>query len=210
MKICKNCGAEMQDNAMFCTRCGTKAEEQKVEPEVAQTADNQQNETTQESTEGQKTDYGQNPGYGQNPNYGQGQSYGQAPNYGQNQGGYQQYYAPVDPYDHTAEFDQKDISDNKVIAMLVYLMGTIGIIIALLASGKSPYVSFHVRQSLKFTVLEILGGIIALLLCWTIIVPIAYGIFVFVLWICKIIAFFSICKGNAKEPYIVRSFNFLK
>ena len=31
MKICKNCGAEIQDGAAFCTHCGTKVEEQKVE-----------------------------------------------------------------------------------------------------------------------------------------------------------------------------------
>lgn len=44
-----------------------------------------------------------------------------------------------DPYDHTAEFDPQDISDNKVFAMLGYLLGTVGIIIALLASRKSPF-----------------------------------------------------------------------
>ena len=32
-----------------------------------------------------------------------------------------------DPYDHTAEFDPQDISDNKVFAMLGYLLGTVGI-----------------------------------------------------------------------------------
>ncbi len=58
--------------------------------------------------------------------------------------------------------------------------------------------------------LEVLTGIITLLLFWTFIVPIAAGIFGIVLFVCKIIAFFSICKGNAKEPYVVRSFNFLK
>lgn len=45
-----------------------------------------------------------------------------------------------DPYDHTAEFDPQDISDNKVFAMLGYLLGTVGIIIALF--GK-PQVAFH-------------------------------------------------------------------
>ena len=35
----------------------------------------------------------------------------------------QQAFVPAyDPYDHTAEFDPKDISDNKVFAMLCYLM----------------------------------------------------------------------------------------
>ena len=49
----------------------------------------------------------------------------------------------VNVYDHTAEFDPQDISDNKVYAMLCYLAGTLGIIIALLASHESPYLRFH-------------------------------------------------------------------
>ncbi len=116
----------------------------------------------------------------------------------------------VDPYDHTAEFDAKDISDNKVIAMLVYLMGPIGIIIALLASSTSPYAAFHVRQSLKFAVVEILSAVCAILLCWTFIVPIAYGIFTLVLVVLKFICFFQICSGKAKEPAIIKSLGFLR
>ena len=219
MKICKNCGAEIQDGAAFCTHCGTKVEEQKVEeqrvePEkTEQTAQPVEPEQTAqpvepEQTSGQSQAEGQNAG-AQNVNYGQNPNYGQSQNYGQ-QGWYQPNYTPYDPYDHTSEFTTKDISDNKVIAMLVYLMGTVGIIVALLASKDSPYLSFHVRQALKFTVLDVLTGIIILLLFWTIIVPIAAGIFEMVLLVCKIIAFFSICKGNAKEPYVVRNFNFLK
>ena len=210
MKICKNCGAEIQDGAAFCTHCGTKVEEQKVEEQRVEPEKTEQ--TAQpvepEQTSGQTQAEGQNAG-AQNVNYGQNPNYGQSQNYGQ-QGGYQPNYTPYDPYDHTSEFTTKDISDNKVIAMLVYLMGTVGIIVALLASKDSPYLSFHVRQALKFTVLDVLTGIIILLLFWTIIVPIAAGIFEMVLLVCKIIAFFSICKGNAKEPYVVRNFNFLK
>lgn len=210
MKICKNCGAEIQDGAAFCTHCGTKVEEQKVEEQRVEPEKTEQ--TAQpvepEQTSGQSQAEGQNAG-AQNVNYGQNPNYGQSQNYGQ-QGGYQPNYTPYDPYDHTSEFTTKDISDNKVIAMLVYLMGTVGIIVALLASKDSLYLSFHVRQALKFTVLEVLTGIITLLLFWTIIVPIAAGIFEIVLLVCKIIAFFSICKGNAKEPYVVRNFNFLK
>ena len=215
MKICKNCGAEIQDGAAFCTHCGTKVEEQRVEERRVEEQRVEPEKTEQaaqpvepEQISGQSQAESQNAG-AQNVNYGQNPNYGQSQNYGQ-QGGYQPNYTPYDPYDHTSEFTAKDISDNKVIAMLVYLMGTIGIIVALLASKDSPYLSFHVRQALKFTVLEVLTGIITLLLIWTFIVPIAAGIFGIVLFVCKIIAFFSICKGNAKEPYVVRSFNFLK
>lgn len=118
--------------------------------------------------------------------------------------------AVVPDWDHTAEFDAKDISDNKVIAMLCYLMSIVGIIIALLGASKSDYAAFHVRQALKFTVIETLTGIITLLLCWTVIVPIAAGIWILVLFVVKIICFFSICKGEAKEPAIIRGFTFLK
>ncbi len=134
------------------------------------------------------------------------------------------YAAPapaVDPFDHTAEFDQKDISDNKVISMLVYLMGAIGIIIALLASSSSAYAGFHVRQALKITDVEILAPI-ALAVCaiiniipflgWFVfaLVVIAYGVLSIALLVAKIIAFFQICKGKAVEPIIIRNLSFLK
>lgn len=122
----------------------------------------------------------------------------------------QQYVPRFDPYDHTGEFDAKDISDNKVIAMLVYLMGVVGIFIALLASSTSPYAAFHVRQALKFTVINALSAIAAALLCWTIIVPVAYGIFAIILFVVKIICFFQVCGGKAKEPAIIREFGFLR
>lgn len=120
------------------------------------------------------------------------------------------YVPAYDPYDHTAEFDPKDVSNNKVISMLVYLMGAIGIVIALLASNTSPYAAFHVRQALKFTVVEILALICTSLLFWTVIVPIAYGALMVTLTVVKFICFFQICSGKAKEPAIIRSLKFLR
>lgn len=112
-----------------------------------------------------------------------------------------------DPYDHTAEFDPKDISDNKVFAMLCYLMDFVGIIIALLATHSSKYTMFHVRQALKITVVSILSVFVIIIpiLGW-----IAFPILQVILWVIKIISFFQICSGKAKEPAIVRSFGFLR
>lgn len=183
MKTCKQCGAELNDNVLFCTKCGTKVEAQS----------GAQDANMNFAFQGQNNQQNVGGGYvNTNPN------------------AYQQYSMPVDPYDHTAEFDPKDISDSKVVAMLVYLMGPIGIIIALLASSTSKYTAFHVRQALKFQVLSILSGLASVILFWTFIVPIAAGILAIALWVCKIIAFFSICKGKACEPHIVRKFNFLR
>ena len=124
MKNCPKCNASLNDDAVFCTSCGTQL--QPIQQPYA--------------------------------------------------------YAPAfDPTDHTAEFDPKDISDNKVISMLVYLMGVPGIIIALLAANTSKYAAFHVRQALKISVVEILLGIVTALLFWTVIVPIVAGVMLFVL-----------------------------
>lgn len=120
----------------------------------------------------------------------------------------QQAFVPAyDPYDHTAEFDPKDISDNKVFAMLCYLMDFIGIIVALLATHSSKYTMFHVRQALKIEVASILSIFVLIIpfLGW-----IAFPILQGIIWVIKIISFFQICSGKAKEPAIIRSFGFLR
>ena len=121
-----------------------------------------------------------------------------------------QQQVAYDPFDHTAEFNPKDISDNKVFAMLPYLMSFMGIIIALLAAPSSPFTMFHIRQSLKLLVTQILIGIAAVVLAFTFIVPIAAGICMLVLLVVEIICFFRVCKGQAKEAPIVKNFGFLK
>ena len=112
-------------------------------------------------------------------------------------------FAPAyDPYDHTAEFDPKDISDNKVFAMLCYLMDFVGIIIALLATHSSKYTMFHVRQALKITVVSILSVFVIIIpiLGW-----IAFPILQVILWVIKIISFFQICSGKAKDCLLYTS-----
>lgn len=83
MKICKNCGAEIQDGAAFCTHCGTKVEEQRVEEQRVEPEKTEQaaQPVEPEQTSGQSQAESQNAGaqnvnYGQNPNYGQSQNYG--------------------------------------------------------------------------------------------------------------------------------------
>ena len=150
MKFCSNCGAQCEDNVVFCPSCGNSFDPAKASA------------------------------------------------------------ASADPFDHTAEFDPKDISDNKVIAMLCYLLGSIGVIIALLAANKSDYAAFHVRQALKFTVVNVLLGIVAIVLAITIVVPIAAAICMGIVSVLRIIAFFQICCGKAKEPAIILNLKFLR
>lgn len=120
------------------------------------------------------------------------------------------YIAPqqtVDPSDHTAEFTAKDISDNKVLAMLPYVMGWIGIIITLIASSTSPYAAFHVKQALKIQVISALSVFLAII---PIIGWLAIGVVNVIALVINLIQFFSVCAGKAKEPAIIKNFSFLK
>ena len=112
-----------------------------------------------------------------------------------------------DPFDHTAEFDAKDISDNKVIAMLPYLMGVLGLIVAILMANTSKYVQFHVRTVFKFTVVEALLVFVNII---PILGQIAYVVGMLICVVLRIIAFFQICGGKAKDPAIISSLGFLK
>ncbi len=233
MKICKKCGASIADEAMFCTQCGVKAEalnesvqEDTLATETLKPEDATENQGQQEQQEQAKSQaanegaysYGGQQNFNQDTynqqNYNQG-NYNQG-NYNQaayNQGpygGYQQYYTQTNPYDHTSEFSAKDVSDNKVIAMMLYLTSFLGVFVALLAAPDSPYLKFHVRQAIKFIVVDTLVGIIGAVLFFTFIIPILAAIFIFVMWICKIITFFSICSGKSVEPVIIRHFGFLR
>ncbi|MDE7266364.1 MAG: hypothetical protein K2N89_02740, partial [Lachnospiraceae bacterium] len=122
--------------------------------------------------------------------------------------------------DHSAEFNEKDISENKVSAIAAYLLGPIGIIIALLLARDSAYTAFHVRQALKITICSVLLELFAAVFALFGMIPLVGIIFRMILvltsvaWfgvlILRLIAIGQISSGEAKEPVIIGNFTFLK
>lgn len=169
MKTCPKCNAQLPDEAMFCTNCGTSFQNANPQPQ-------------------------QNVYQNAQPNYAQ----------------------PVAPvvniYDHTAEFDPQDVHDNKLFALLCYIMGIIGVVVALLArnSANSPYLSFHIKQALKLSITEVVVSILSVVLCWTCIVPIAGSACAVIITVVQVICFIQTCRNKSVEAPIVRSLGFLK
>ena len=102
-----------------------------------------------------------------------------------------------DPADHTAEFDPEDVSQNKVI-------------VALLAAPQSKYAAFHSRQALKLDIVSTLLLIVSAVLAFTFIVPIAGAVCIAILFVVRIICFFQVCSGKAKDAAIIGKLPFLK
>ena len=118
---------------------------------------------------------------------------------------YQQPVCPPQP-----AFDPEDVSQNKVIAMAAYILGTVGIIIALLAAPQSKYAAFHSRQALKLDIVSTLLLIVSAVLAFTFIVPIAGAVCIAILFVVRIVCFFQVCSGKAKDAAIIGKLPFLK
>ncbi|MBD5452322.1 MAG: hypothetical protein HDR25_06740 [Lachnospiraceae bacterium] len=122
--------------------------------------------------------------------------------------------------DHSAEFNEKDISENKVSAIAAYLLGLIGIIIALLIARDSAYTAFHVRQALKMTICSVILELFAAALALFGMIPFVGIIFKMILFftsaawvgilILRLIAIAQVSNGEAKEPAIIHNFAFMK
>ena len=116
----------------------------------------------------------------------------------------------INPYDHTAKFDQADVAQNKNWCMLLYLLDFVGIILVLLKTTDSKYTSFHMAQAVKLSIVEALLTFAALVLFWSVIVPVIAAVLLMVVMVIKFICFIQVCKGKAVEPVLVRSLKFLK
>ena len=116
------------------------------------------------------------------------------------------------PFDHTDEFSEEEVHDNKIFALTVYALSFIGIIIALLAksSDNSQYLRFHIKQQLMITIAQVMVGFVTALLCWTCIVPVAGAALVAFLEIVEIICFINVCRNKSIEPLLIRRLTFLK
>ena len=179
MAFCEKCGAQIPENGTFCAACGAPVAAQ------AQPTQTPEQPAAQPQAPEQQP---QPPVYPQQPVYQQ-PVYPQQPVY--------------DPADHTAEFDPEDVSQNKVIAMAAYILGTVGIIIALLAAPQSKYAAFHSRQALKLDIVSTLLLIVSAVLAFTFIVPIAGAVCIAILFVVRIICFFQVCRGKAQDTAII-------
>ena len=174
-------------------------------------------QTDYQQTEHQQTDYQQTtyqPTENQQNNF---QEMIPVQNAQQNQGTNRQKAKQNKNTDYSANFNPKDISENKVSAMAAYLLGPVGIIIALLIARDSAYAAFHVRQALKITICSVVLEIIAAILALFAMIPLVGIIFKLVLiiisaiWlgvlVLRLIAIAQVCDGEAREPAVIGKMN---
>lgn len=114
--------------------------------------------------------------------------------------------------DTTAEYDQADIEQNKVMAIFAYLSWLV--LIPIFAAKESKFARFHANQGLVLAIAEII--------CWVVlgilgnlpfigwIFSIVDGLFSLVCLIFAVIGIVNAANGKAKELPIVGKYRILK
>ena len=115
--------------------------------------------------------------------------------------------------DRTAEFDQNDAQQNKVMGILSYI--GILVLIPIFAAKNSKFARFHANQGLVIAICEIASYIVLSLLLGRI--PYVGGVFTFInflldafLLVLSILGIVFSAKGQAKELPIVGKIKILK
>lgn len=114
--------------------------------------------------------------------------------------------------DSTAQFDQQDIQNNKVMGVLAYLSWLI--IIPLLAARESKFARFHCNQGLVLAIAETLCWIVVKIfggipvIGW--ILRIAVGLLDIAFLILAIMGIVNAASGKAKDLPLLGSFRLLK
>lgn len=209
MKICANCGNQVPDDAVFCNNCGSALTTDSAAPK------------SEANPAPASQDSAPAPAPAPAPSPNPQSAMPQQPVMQQNfQGGFQQMpggqmpyqqpypqYQPVDPSDHTAEFDAKDIADNRLFAILPYFLSCLAGIIVGIYVKDSAFVKFHIKNSIRLTIAEILCLLIMIVpfIGWII-----GGILLIVLAVVHIIGIVYVCQGRAKDLPILSSIGFLK
>jgi len=196
MKICANCGTQVADDASFCNNCGSSLVNNVVS-EPAQNNASSSNDASKGVTPTPAPAPQPAPNMAPTPmQQGNQQSFGQAP--------YQQY---VDPADHTAEFDPRDIADNKLFAVVPYLFGIIAGLIVGIYVKESPFVKFHIKNAIRIEIVSLLILLIAIIpfIGWVVAAVLEIAMVVL-----DIIAIVWAFQGKAKDIPVVSSIGFLK
>lgn len=240
MQFCNQCGAQMNDGAKFCPKCGATVGQPQA-PQYSQPNNNQSfnapgfnpapnNYQQQTQVPPQQQVYGQVPPQQQPPVYGQNTQIPpyQAPKTGN-------FFKDIlNTPDYTAQYDPVDIAKNKGVTIASYL----GILfwLPLAANSNSRYGRFHANQGLLTLILSLALGIVTWILQLIIgaifRTEITYlgigtgiyttsgfgmflsGLFGFILAIpslaCIVIGIINAANGRAKELPIIGKFRLIK
>lgn len=112
-------------------------------------------------------------------------------------------------WDKSALFSGTEVKEYRLTAVLIYLLGIVGIILALITDKNSPYLKFHINESLKITVITASLTAISALLSFTFIIPALAGAGIIACSVVRLISAYKTLNGKSENAVIIRNLTIL-
>lgn len=112
-------------------------------------------------------------------------------------------------WDKTELFSEDEVKEYRLTAVLIYLLGIFGIILALITDKNSPYLKFHINEGLKIAVATAALTVISVVLAFTFIVPVLSSVGVIVCTVINLISAYKTLNGKSENAVIIRNLTIL-
>ena len=112
-------------------------------------------------------------------------------------------------WDKTELFSETEAKEYRLVAVLVYLLGFFGIIIALLTDKDSSYLKFHINEELKITIAAAALTAISVVLSWTFVIPVISLVGIIICTVVNLISAYFTLEGKSKNAVIIRNLTIL-
>lgn len=112
-------------------------------------------------------------------------------------------------WDKTDLFSEEEVKKYRLTAVLIYLLGIFGIILALVTDKESDYLKFHVNEGLKIAVVTAALALISVLLSFTFIVPVLSGMGLIICTVINLISAYKTLNGKSENAVIIRNLKIL-
>ena len=112
-------------------------------------------------------------------------------------------------WDKTELFSEEEVKKYRHTAVLIYLLGIFGIILATITDKNSPYLKFHIDEGLKITVVTAGLMLIAVVLAFTFVVPVLCGIGTAICMVINLISAYKALMGKSENAVIIRNLKIL-
>ncbi len=196
MKICNSCGFECENEATLCPTCGKSCDGSDTQKDIPMTPDpfreyrekidmqiKEQEKRIEEISQKMLNE--------------------------QEKNGKKAEKRDKSKWDKTELFSEDEVKKHRLTAVLIYLLGIFGVMLALLTDKESLYLNFHIKEELKITTVTAFLTLMAIVLFWTFIIPVICTVGIIVCSVINLIAAYRTLKGKSENAVIIRNLSIL-
>ena len=112
-------------------------------------------------------------------------------------------------WDKTELFSEEEVTEYRLTAVLIYLMGIPGVFLALITDKNSAYIRFHMKEELKIATVTAFLSVIAIIFFWSFVIPVICIAGIIICCTVNLISAYRTLKGKSENAVLIRNLSIL-